>query len=269
MLGKRPLEQSMKRFRILAGLVITVVGAVWLVSRLGGIDRVPSTLGDWWPIAVVALGMVNLLALVRRPTWLLAPIILVAGGVLGLLATQDHKLPTEAQPYVWPATVTVVGIVIALWERTRIENADEYLRQTVVLRSRTLRSTTGRFQHGTVRAILGNLELDLQHCQLLQRAELCVTTVFGHVDVLPPPDCQVRLKGRRFGPGVVVPALPALDPKQPRDLATLEVSVMGLMGGFDLRPVWHRDAAAIVAGDGANREATPAAVSALFAGRRS
>ena len=197
----------MRRFRILAGLSVTVVGAIWLVTRLGGVDEALRTLQSWWPIGVVALGLLNLLGLVRRPTWLLAPLLLVVGGGLWLLATLDKGLPGEAQPFLWPVIVTTLGILLTLWERERIESGDDYLRQTVVLRSRRVRGTTNRLQHGTVRAILGNLELDLQHCTVQQRAELCVTAVFGHVDLLPPPDCQVRLRGRHFGPGLVVPSL--------------------------------------------------------------
>jgi hypothetical protein len=259
----------MRRFRILAGLGITVVGAVWLVNRLGGVDEAWPTLRPWWPIAVVALGLLNLLGLVRRPTWLLAPLLLVVGGGIWLLATLDKGLPSEMQPYLWPVILTTVGILIALWERERIESGDDYVRQTVVLRSRRVRGTTNRLQHGTVRAILGNLELDLQHCTVQQRVELCVTAVFGHVDLLPPPDCQVRLRSRRFGPGVVVPSLPPIDPKQPRTVPTLEVSVMGFMGGFDVRPVWNPDAAGVIDSTAsAAPPPPPSDLKELLAGRR-
>ncbi len=260
----------MRRFRVLAGLVITVVGAVWLVSRLGGVTEALPAFQRWWPIAAVALGVLNLLALVKRPTWLLAPLLLIAGGGLGLLATLGRELPPDVQPYIWPVVVTVIGVAIALWEREWIEGNDEFVRETVVFRSRRFHSTTTQFQHGVVRAFLGNLELDLQRCELEDNSELCVTAVLGHVDLLPPPGCQVQLEGRRFGLGLVVPALPPLDPDEPETtLPVLKVSVLGFMGGFDLRPVWNREAATVL--DAAKAEATepPPEISALMADGRS
>lgn len=247
----------MRRFRIFVGLVLTAVGAVWLVSRLGGVGKAVPQLREWWPIAPVALGMLNLLALIRRPTWLLAPLLLIAGGSIGLLASLDRKLPPTVQPYVWPVVVIVAGVAVALWERKRIEDNDDFIRQTVVLRSRRISGTTADFQHGVVRAYLGNLELDLQRCELSGDAELCVTVLLGHVDLLPPPATRILLQGRRFGPGVEVPTLPPLvpavglgetDDEEAEDDSrpnVLKVSVMGFMGGFDLRPVWNPEAAAV------------------------
>jgi hypothetical protein len=240
----------MRRFRILVGLSLTAAGAVWLVSRLGGIDQAQSELRGWWPLVPIALGVLNLLALVRRPTWLLAPLLLIAGGTIGLLANSDRALPPGTRPYVWPGIVILSGIAIALWERERIEDDREFIRQTAVLRSRRIAGTTEDFQHGVVRVYLGNLELDLQRCQLPADAELCVTTVLGHVDLFPPPGIQVLLRERRYGPGVEVPVLPPYVPTaQPESDGmrpnVLRVSVMGFMGGFNLRPARDPQTAAV------------------------
>jgi hypothetical protein len=257
----------MRRFRILAGLVVTVVGVVWLVSRLGGVGDALPVLGRWWPVAAVALGVLNLLALVRRPAWLLAPLLLIAGGGVGLLLAVGPELPGDTQPYVWPVVVSTLGVVVALWERERIQSDDEFVRQTVVLQSRRFHSTTRNYLHGVVRAFVGNLELDLQRCELQNDAELCVTTFLGHVDLLPPPDCQVRLK-RPHGWGVAVPELAPLDPEEVKTKdRVLEVSVLGFVGGFDLRPVWDREAA--VAVDGARHQASRSRKVSAMAGRRS
>jgi len=254
----------MRRFRILVGLSLTAVGAVWLVSRLGGIDQAQSELLGWWPLVPIALGVLNLLALVRRPTWLLAPLLLIAGGGAVLLANSDRALPPEARPHVWPGIIIVSGIAIALWERQRIEDDREFIRQTVVFRTRRIAGTTEDFQHGVVRVFLGNLELDLQRCQLPANAELCVTTVLGHIDLVPPPGVQVLLRERRYGPGVEVPALPPYVPAASQDSDgmrpnVLWVSVMGCMGGFNLRSVWDPEKAAVAQvpiGDGED-EASP------------
>jgi hypothetical protein len=239
----------MRRFRILIGLGLSMAGAVWLVARLGGIDEVLPTLARWWPAAAIALGVLNLLALVRRPTWLLAPLLLIAGGAVALLTNLDGELPPAVRPYVWPVIVVVAGVAIALWERERVEDSREFIRQTVVLRSRRISATTEDFQHGVVRAYLGNLELDLQRCEFSGDAELCITTVLGHVDLLPPPGIQVMLQERRYGPGVEVPALPPAPGTSQEPAGTrpnvLRVSVMGFLGGVSLRPAWDPEKAAM------------------------
>ena len=265
----------MRRFRILLGLGLTAAGAVWLVSRLGGVGQAMPELRGWWPLALVTLGLLNLLALVRRPTWLLAPLLLVAGGGGVLLVNLDRELPATVQPYVWPVLVVVAGVVMALWERERIEDDRDFIRQTVVFRTRRVSGTTEDYQHGVVRVYMGNLELDLQRCELPNDAELCVTTVLGHVDLLPPQGIQVLLQGRRYGPGVQVPPLPphVSASREPGGGGpnVLRISVMGFMGGFDLRPVWDPEKAAVAqapTGGGADHASPPQEVRELIGDSR-
>jgi hypothetical protein len=236
----------MRRIRILIGLVVTVIGVVWLVARLGGVAEAVPVLVRWSPAIVTALGILNLLALVRRPAWLLAPLLLIVGGAAGLFVTLDRGLPDEIDPYVWPVVVTVIGATIALWERERVVGDDQFVRQTAVLRSRRFHGTTTRFRHGIARAFLGNLELDLRRCVLKQNAELSVTVAFGHVDLLPPRECQVQLVPP-LGLGVAVPTLPPAEPAADPDTAprALKVSVIGFVGGFDVRAAWDSDAVAL------------------------
>jgi hypothetical protein len=236
----------MRRIRILTGLMLTVIGVVWLVARIGGVAEAVPVFVRWSPIVLTALGIFNLLALVRRPAWLLAPLLLIVGGVVGLMLTVGHGLPDDVHPYAWPVVVTVMGMTIALWDRERVDGNEQLVQQTVVLRSRRFHGTTTRYRHGVARAFIGNLELDLQRCELKQDAELCVTVAFGHVDLLPPPDCQVQLL-RPLGLGIAVPTLPPPDPEADPDTAprALKVSVIGFVGGFDVRTAWDRAAVAL------------------------
>lgn len=76
-----------------------------------------------------------------------------------------------------------------------------------------------------------------------------MTVLCGHVNLIVPPQCQVRLRPAK-GLGVYTPELPAGPPAVKR--INLTVSVLGWLGGIEITPGWSSEIAIAV------EEATPA-----------
>ncbi len=94
---------------VIAGLIIVVLGAIFLSNNLGLVDG----LGDlfrFWPAILIALGVWWLAA--TRLHRLFFPIVLIAIGSILLLREFIH-IDLDLGTY-WPLILIAVGIVVAV-----------------------------------------------------------------------------------------------------------------------------------------------------------
>jgi hypothetical protein len=187
----------MTRSRILVGLLLTVAGAVLVLDRIGGVERAAELLKQWWPLAIVCVGATNLLRMVQRPWSFWGPVLVMAVGSALLLLTVEPtpQAAKEATEFFWPLVLVAAGVAIALVGVEREDGQEYFLRQSAILRERRFTSDAKSLRHGRARAFLGHLELDLREAKFRDpRADLDVTAVCGHVDILVPRGYKVDLK---------------------------------------------------------------------------
>jgi hypothetical protein len=198
----------------LAGLLIAL-GALWLLDAAHVLDAA-SLIAHWWPVAVIALGLVAA-AVERRLS--AGPLVLMAVGVLLLTGTLGA---VDVGTVVWPTVAIVVGVTLLArrgpWNPVREETGD---RQDVfaVLGSSKGRNRSQHFRHANVSALLGGATLDLGDAHPEPRARVGATAVLGGVDILVPPGWRVSLGGlplfggyedRTRGDGPLPPDAPEL-----------------------------------------------------------
>jgi hypothetical protein len=223
----------MRSVRTFIGLVLAVTGAVWVVDRLGGTPQGIAFLTRWSPALVVVLGGVQVWTLLRRSRFV-APVVLILGG-LGTLLTV-HGAVDAAGPLFWPLTLLVAGLVLALAQQDRRENDEPVLREASVLRTRTVLRTEREFQVAEVRAILGNLRLDLTRCQLGANAEIQVFVLLGHLGLVIPDGYQVVLQA---DDAIAIDMPATLAPVEAdADAIVVTVSVLGMGGAVDIQRAW-------------------------------
>lgn len=97
----------MKPDRVLIGLVLVAIGVLLLLDRAGTLDA-GQVISDWWPAAIIALGLVTL---AERPVSFLGPLILLVVGVLLLLFTLDI-LKGSAWSVIWPSALILFGVAV-------------------------------------------------------------------------------------------------------------------------------------------------------------
>jgi LiaF transmembrane domain len=187
----------MTRSRVLLGLVFATTGVILLLDRIGGIHRAAVIVKQWWPLAIVMIGAANLLRLVRRPWSFWGPVLLMAVGAALLLVT-IHPVPRVvrmAMGLFWPMVLVAAGLAIALFRLPSNDSYEHFIRQSAVLRERRVACRAKALRYGRARAFLGHLELDLRNAHFRDnQANLDVTAICGHVDVVVPPSYEVDLK---------------------------------------------------------------------------
>lgn len=194
----------MGRVRIAFGLLVVVVGTVWL---LGGGSAVRS--GGRWalsalPYVLVALGLLLVLRAAVPRGLLAAPLVLIAGG--GLWAAYNAGYLGEASAgKVWPGVVIALGAALALGVRPRpavVEGELPFrLYRSIVLPVRKRVATeTVPLQNVAVSSWFGDARIDLSGAQFTSDPEpdggykvleVDVMVCFGRVELVLPSRCAV------------------------------------------------------------------------------
>jgi predicted membrane protein len=212
---------------VVVGTVLVAVGALLLLDELGTVDagRVLST---WWPLAVVAAG---LLRWARPPRSIGGGALLVATG----LVLQLWRLDVISDlSLLWPVLLLTLGGWLLLSPRVRQRSwstagavGDDFDAVTVFGDRRTL-VKPGRFTGGSVVTVFGDADVDLTATTIDDRAAIDGVTVFGDVDLVVPPHWHVTSDGLTLlGDVNVAPPTAAADGGDAPELRLDLVTVFG------------------------------------------
>jgi len=178
--------------RIWISSILIIVGGLFLLEAIEVIDA-GQTIGDWWPLAIVGAGLLELL--MGRPRHWLGPLVLMAIGSLILLRTTDTV--TDFGPVVWAVIFIVVGL--AILTRSFVSRAGPFdidkVNSFVMFGGRELASHSKQFAGGTVGSVFGGTELDLRDAALAPGAALEVFTAFGGTEISVPHGWRVEMQG--------------------------------------------------------------------------
>ena len=184
---------------ILLGLVLIAVGALVLLSNL---DVFPFrfNLGDWWPLILIALGVVHLFN--NRNLFDFSGLFLILlGGVF--LATELGALRWDDVWRWWPAVLILLGLSIVFKRRPLAlpggprpgaASGDASVSINNILAGSDRRVNSQEFKGGDVANILGGTKLDLLESRLAEGEWLLtVSTVLGGVEILVPRDWRIEV----------------------------------------------------------------------------
>lgn len=213
----------MGRLRTAFGLLVVIVGMVWLV---GGTSAMRS--GGRWALSALPymLAVLGLLLILRAavPRGLLAgPVVLLAGG--GLWAAYDAgAFEGESVDRVWPSVVIALGVALALGVRTEPGGPEDErplrrYRSVLMPVDRRVAASAVPLQNLMVSSYFGNAVVDLSGARFqgdssrddrLRVVHVDVTVFFGRVEIVVGSNCAV-VKGNvdstravRFAEQVVV-----------------------------------------------------------------
>ena len=219
--------------RLLIGLVIVLVGGLYLFDAAGALDA-GQVIHDGWPAVFVAAGVLTLL---ERPRGLFRGTLLVLGGTVGLLFTTG-VLDDRAWEYVWPAAMIAAGVLV-IWRFsgqlvTGSETSDDVVRTTVVFGGSEQASASRCFRGGWLTAVFGKAKLDLRTAlPAPEGASVNATAAFGGVEVLVPHGWRVSIRS--------VPIFGGVDDKVdrsepvPEDAPCLEIDAISIFGGVSVK----------------------------------
>jgi predicted membrane protein len=219
--------------RVWLGATILALGVVLLLDAAGVLDA-GRAIGRWWPLAIVAAG---LLTLAERPPAVTRGLILTAVGALLLLFSTD-VLGDDAWAYVWPSLLIAAGIVIiARWQGRAVTGSvrdEDVVRATAVFGGPDLVCSTQHFKGAFLTAVFGGITLDLRDARPApEGATITATTAFGGVDLLVPKGWRLSVRS--------TPIFGGLSDKTdhaeplPDDAPTLRIDAITIFGGVDIK----------------------------------
>lgn len=219
--------------RILLGLVVIAVGVLFLLDSAGVLDA-GEAIADWWPAALVALG---LLELSERPHGVISSLVLVAAGAVLLLFTTG-VLDEDSWDTIWPLAVIAGGLlVLTRWRGGGApagEQPDDAITATGIFGGPHVRSSSQAFRRASLTAIFGGVTLDLRAAHPApEGATVTATAAFGGIDVVVPRGWRITTRSTPFFGGVDDKTDPVAEIAP--DAPSLHVDALAVFGGVDIK----------------------------------
>jgi len=216
--------------RAVVGAALVVVGAL-LLADVAGLAEAEGIIADWWPLLLVALGLVQASS---GSGFGVVSTVLIVGGILLLGVTTD-LFGDDIGGVVWAVVLVAAGAWVLLgWGRRRsgvlVEPTVSGLSVFNVVK---LTSRSPALHAGALTAVLGTLRLDLTGATLDPAgARISVAAVLGAVDLIVPKGWQVEVRG--------LPILGGWDDTtskadQSPDSPRLRVQALAVLGGLEVK----------------------------------
>lgn len=180
------------------GILIIGLGILLLLDGMGVLA--PFGVWDFWPLALVFVGAVNLFMPSAAPHRVFGGLLIAGGTVLQL-----HKLEmlSISMNVVWPIFVILIGIYVfySTWfVRKQGIEADEdspdLVSEIAVFSGSETINNSSDFRGGELLALMGGCSLDLSRAKMqADQVVLYARAFMGGIDVRVPDDWDVTIKG--------------------------------------------------------------------------
>lgn len=183
--------------RLLVGLGILALGLLWTLDNVDLIESEQIT--EWWPILIVAIGLVRLLDPIKSK---LASVLMIVIGTLILLDSIDVSEIDLGD--LIPLAVAAIGAKL-IWDALRrrsygaaVPTSDpgSTLSAFALWAGVRRQSISPQFRGGDATAIMGGVELDLKHAQIRDGEEAVIDAfaMWGGVEITVPENWRVVSK---------------------------------------------------------------------------
>ncbi len=221
--------------RVFAGLLIIVIGVIFLLGSLDKIN-VWDLVSDYWPLILVAVGVWHILSHNFRQVG--TGLILIAIGSVFMLI-EWGVIGTSFWSVFWPVLIIAVGLWILLRPRFKgysgkiPEIKENDLDAFVIFAGIKRRVESKEFRGGKATAMFGGVELDFYDAKLAgNQATIDLTAMFGGIDVRVPRNWKIVVDSHAILGGVDDKHRP-----EPEDRieATLFIKATAIFGGVDIK----------------------------------
>jgi predicted membrane protein len=221
--------------RIFAGLLIIVIGALFLLGNLGKVD-VGDLITQYWPLILVFMGVWHILTHNFRQVS--AGILLIIVGSAFMLIKWGI-LGVDFWKFFWPSLIIAVGLWILLKPRFKSyegkipEIKEDDLDAFVLFSGINRRLESKEFRGGKATAMFGGIDLDFYDAKLSgNQATIDLTAMFGGINVRVPRNWKIVVDSHAILGGV--------DDKHrtesaDRIEATLFIKATAIFGGIEIK----------------------------------
>jgi hypothetical protein len=221
--------------RIFWGLVLILVGVLFLLDRMGRLDF-GEFIGRFWPLILVAAGLWHLVTNQFRDV-IGGLFLIVIGGMFQLAKLEI--LGRSAWHYIWPALIIILGLWVLAGAFRRQAgppvpvSKEDALDAFAIFSGLERRIESQNFRGGKATALLGGIELDFSQVRLAEsKASIELNAVLGGIDVRVPRHIRVELDGS--------PVLGAIEDKHLYSPVsgsdqTLYIKATAILGGIEIK----------------------------------
>jgi predicted membrane protein len=220
--------------RLILGLCLVVLGALWTVDNLGLMDADPIL--HWWPVVPIAIGLMKLTGIGMEKQQAFGAFLTLVGGLF-LLGQMDYVHVNLG--ILWPLMFIFIGIRLTMRAMRGQEpgsatsDANDFVRSFAVMGGITRRNESQAFRGGELSAVMGGVQLDLDGAKPADgRAVIDVFAVWGGIEIRVPEDWRVEIEATPLMGGVESNArlAPGVEP-----VGTLVVRGFVMMGGVEVK----------------------------------
>jgi predicted membrane protein len=221
--------------RIFSGLLIILIGVLFLLGNLGKLD-IGEVFSTYWPLILVFVGLWHLIAHEFRSAGFGVIFILIGGFFM--LVNLD-LIRGRIWLYFWPLLIIAAGLWIIFKPRFKTfqEKAPEIKEKDldvfIIFSGIKRRFNTPEFRGGKATTLFGGIDLDFTQAGLADnKATIELTALFGGIEVLVPSNWEVVVDSSSIFGGVEDKhkAAPPAETK-----ATLFIRATAIFGGIGIK----------------------------------
>lgn len=173
--------------RIVLGLLLVVVGSLFLADNLGFPVEIPYFLFSW-PAVFVVIGAVNLLSGNKRAAFIFFSLAIVF---------YLHYYRVIHLKEVWPVIIILVGLSFIFKGKQIIKKANEsnehLIDEMVIFGGTEKKFVSDNLQGGKITTVFGGSEIDMTEAGAQEGAVIEIFCMFGGVELRVPDDWQVNM----------------------------------------------------------------------------
>ncbi len=230
---KRNSEFDNRFGRVWGGIILVIVGAVFLARR-AGIDF-PHWLFSWETL-VIAIGLyIGVRQSFRPGGWMIA----VAVGAVFMMDDLFYEI--NLRPYLWPSIIIAIGLYMIFRPRTNFRgmrgssiNSSEDIIDAVTIFGENKRNVISKdFKGGEITTVFGGTDLNLMQADFKNTISIELTQVFGGTKLLVPANWSIKSE--------VVTIFGGIDDKRPMTTEVVDPSKVLILkgtcifGGIDIK----------------------------------
>jgi predicted membrane protein len=207
-------EKSHRRGKVAGGLMIVVIGTLFLGREMGA--ELPAWLFSWKSL-LIGFGLVGFIKHgFRRWGWMV-PILIGSAFILG-----DQYPEMSIRPFLWPVLLILIGLIVMFKPRRKFKHhreryyrhmagryghykhgyacgeanaqnsSEDFIDSTAVMGGIQKNILTKNFKGGDVTSVLGGTELNFTQADFEGTATLEVTQVMGGTKLIVPANWQIQ-----------------------------------------------------------------------------
>lgn len=207
------------------GLLVFGFGGALFANNIGLVEW-SNVLEDWWPLLIIAAGILVFINNVRS---FITSAFLVLLGTLFLLR-EYNVISFEPWAVIWPLLLMIFGLSVAfrrsfVASKTSREDRDDI---SAIMAGVEVANHSQKFQASSATSVMGGAKLDLRKAKFADKSEIEIFAFWGGVEIIVPKNIIIQNRVSAIMGGVENKTQQKTDKSSPQLFVTGDVIMSGV-----------------------------------------